>query len=465
MLYEWLSTAAAALSEICYFPLVYQSKEYDSKEPPSKGTIGGTKEPLGQEGCNTLGTCHYRHVARGKRIAHEDKEHEVKDTVNMNWNRRQNGNGPERSFEEYLQDIIDRPSALLFVILAIVIGSGIFSSYYMVRPQEKGVVTRFGEFIRIADEGLHFKLPFGVDRVVLVPTKVQEEAFGFTPTGRELGLDRRTTDSRSRDNIFLRSSRTSGKRNVDEESLMLTGDLNVADVEWVVQYRVINPKDFLFNVADPVKNIRDLTQTTMRKVVGDRSINDILTTGRGEIQSAVQVDMQKVIDETYKMGISIEEVILQDVAPPEPVQPSFNQVNSALQEQKQEINKALEDQNSKIPAAHGEANRRISEARGYREAVVNRAIGDASRFEQILEEYEKAPAVTRTRIYLELVQDMFKKVRNFTVVDPAIKGLLPIFSSPQDSGRIGGTSQGRASLSPSSMGAPLNQGNEGKSGK
>jgi len=234
---------------------------------------------------------------------------------------------------------------------------------------------------------------------------------------------------------------------------MLTGDLNVADVEWVVQYRVVNPKDFLFNVADPVKNIRDLTQTTMRKVVGDRSINDILTTGRGEIQTAVQLDMQKVIDETYKMGISIEEVILQDVAPPDPVQPSFNQVNSALQEQKQEINKALEAQNSKIPAAHGEANRRISEARGYREAVVNRAIGDASRFEQILEEYEKAPAVTRTRIYLELVQEMFQKVRNFTIVDPAVKGLLPIFSSPQGGGGFANSNQGRASLDPSVIGS------------
>jgi membrane protease subunit HflK len=154
------------------------------------------------------------------------------------------------------------------------------------------------------------------------------------------------------------------------------------------------------------------------------------------------------------MGISIEEVILQDVAPPDPVQPSFNQVNSALQEQKQEINKALEAQNSKIPAAHGEANRRISEARGYREAVINRAIGDASRFEQILEEYEKAPAVTRTRIYLELVQEMFQKVRNFTVVDPAVKGLLPIFSSPQGGGGFTNSNQGRASLDPSAIAPP-----------
>lgn len=369
----------------------------------------------------------------------------------MNWNRRQRGNGSERSFEEYLQDMFDRPGTLLFIVLAVVVGSGIFSSYFLVRPQEKGVVTRFGKFIRTADEGLHFKLPFGVDRVVLVPTKVQEEAFGFTPTGRGIGATRDTSNALSRNNIFLRSSTSSFKRNVEEESLMLTGDLNVADVEWVVQYRVVNPKDFLFNVADPVKNIRDLTQTTMRKVVGDRSINDILTTGRGEIQTAVQLDMQKVIDETYKMGISIEEVILQDVAPPDPVQPSFNQVNSALQEQKQEINKALEAQNSKIPAAHGEANRRISEARGYREAVINRAIGDASRFEQILEEYEKAPAVTRTRIYLELVQEMFQKVRNFTVVDPAVKGLLPIFSSPQGGGGFANSNQGRASLDPSAI--------------
>ncbi|MCB0328173.1 MAG: FtsH protease activity modulator HflK, partial [Bdellovibrionales bacterium] len=222
--------------------------------------------------------------------------------------------------------------------------------------------------------------------------------------------------------------------------------------EWVVQYRVTNPKDFLFNVADPVKNIRDLTQTTMRKVVGDRSINDILTTGRGEIQTAVQNDMQKVIDETYKMGIAIEEVILQDVAPPETVQPSFNQVNSALQEQKQEINKAFEDQNRIIPEAKGKATREISQARGYREAVINQAEGDASRFEQVLVEYSKAPEVTRRRLYLELVEDMLGKVSNFTVVDPEIRGLLPVFGGAGDSARLAtGSRDARASIAPTQI--------------
>lgn len=362
----------------------------------------------------------------------------------MNWDRQERGEGPERSFEEFIQDFFDRPGMFFIVVLVIIAGAGVMTSFYTVEPNEKAVVTRLGKYIETSPEGLHFKLPFGIDHATLVPTQLQKEAFGFSATTSDVGVSQGQ-------NPFSRSSTVTRSRNFDNESLMLTGDLNVAEVEWVVQYYVTNPKDYLFNVADPVKNIRDLTQTTMRKVVGDRSINDILTTGRADIQSEVKRDMQKVIDETYKMGVTIDKVLIQTVAPPESVRPSFNAVNSALQEQKQEINKAFENQNRIIPEAKGKAIREVSQARGYREAVVNQAIGDASRFEQVLKEYEKAPVATRKRLYLELIEQMVAQVSNFTVVDPDVKGVLPVFSSPDKGILGGGGNETRASLSSSHL--------------
>lgn len=347
---------------------------------------------------------------------------------NEGFNRQGSGKPPGgKSLEEFIQDFFDRPDMLIRVLVIAALVAGILSSYYIVRAEEKGVVTRFGRYLDTSSEGLHFKLPFGIDQVTKVPTKIQHESFGFRTTG---GGSLGPGDARQR--LFSpvgRTTRSSNSRAFDSESLMLTGDLNVADVEWVVRYRVKNPRQYLFEVADPVKNIRDLSQTTMRQVVGDLSINDILTTGRRSIERQVRDLMQQTIDEIYKMGVSIEEVILQGVAPPVPVQPSFNEVNSALQEQKQEINKAEEAYNKVIPEARGKAERDINESRGYAAAVENRARGDADRFRQILTEYREAPEVTRMRMYLELAEDVMRQVGKLTVIDPKVKGVLPVFGN------------------------------------
>lgn len=358
----------------------------------------------------------------------------------MDWDKHSNKNKQQRSIEEFLQDLFDKPHLFLTVIAALFAISGLFTSFYSVPPEEKAVITRLGKFLATNSEGLHFKIPFGIDKVTLVPTSKQEESFGFTTTNaqnnnasllraRQLGQQ-----SAANNNPFSKSlARSTVGRNLDNESLMLTGDLNVANVEWVVQYQVRDPRQFLFSVADPVKNIRDLSQTTMRRVVGDLGINDVLTTGRRDVEKKVKSLMQKTIDEKYKMGVEILEVILQNVAPPDPVQPSFNQVNSAIQEQKQEINRAQQAQNKLIDPAVGKATREISQSRGYAEAVVNRAIGDASRFNSIYEEYAKAPEVTRRRLYLDLAEQIMSRVKNFTIVDPELKGIMPIYSTNSNS--------------------------------
>ncbi len=329
--------------------------------------------------------------------------------------------GPE-ALEEFFNNFFNKPGTLIKALIVLIIVFAAYSSFYTVNPKEKAVVTRFGKYLTTSNEGLHFKFPLGIDRVIFVPTRIQKETFGFT-----------TNDSNSRSsfaNISFQSKRYPSSvrtTQIQNESLMLTGDLNVADVQWVVQYKVIVPRDYLFNVANPVKNIRDIAQTVMRRVVGDVSINDVLTTGKARVESEVKLLMQSVTDE-YGMGVSIEQVNLQDVNPPGPVQDSFNEVNSALQEQKQVINRAEANKNKIIPEAKGRAEEQISIAEGYAKAVVNRAKGDSDKFKNILTEYRKAPEITRTRLYLEVVEELLGRTGSFTVVDPEVKGLLPVFS-------------------------------------
>jgi len=341
----------------------------------------------------------------------------------MNWNQADKTPGSGKSFEELLQDFFDRPDFIIkLLVVAAIVSAGI-TSYFTVRADEQGVVTRFGAYQYTASEGLHFKIPFGVDQVTIVPIRVQQEEFGFT-----------TQDPRAPAGMALRDMQrtaaptTYRSRAHAHESLMLTGDLNVADVQWVVQYRIVAARDFLFNVANPIKNIRDLSQTTMRRVVGDVSINDILTIGRREVEDQAKDIMQKTAD-SYGMGIRIEGVNLQDVNPPEPVQPSFNLVNSALQEQKQAINRAESQYNKVIPEARGKAEEQISISEGYAIALKNRASGDAQKFSKILAEYQSAPEVTRSRLYLESIESVLKRVHDITIIDPEVKGVLPVFGS------------------------------------
>jgi membrane protease subunit HflK len=211
---------------------------------------------------------------------------------------------------------------------------------------------------------------------------------------------------------------------------MLTGDLNVADVEWVVQYKISDPFKYRFKTKDPVRNIRDISESIMRRVVGDKLVTEVLTTGRVEISGNAKEWMQELVDK-YEMGISIQTVKLQDVNPPESVKDSFNEVNAARQEQEKVINQAERRYNEIIPEAKGKADKLLSEAEGYGKAKVNKALGDANKFLAVLKEYNLAPDITKKRIYLETMEKIFSNLSDFTVIDPKVKGVIPIFGQSE----------------------------------
>lgn len=300
-----------------------------------------------------------------------------------------------------------RFSYLLLPLLVI----GILGSYYTVQPDEEAVVIRLGKHQRNTQPGLHFKIPFGIDKIIKVKTKIVHQAeFGF-----------RTSNSSSRRTMYSNS-------NFDNESLMVTGDLNVAEVQWVVQYQISDPFKFIFHTSDPVTNVRDVSESIMRRVIGDMIVTEVLTTGRVEIANQAQVLMQEVLNK-YDLGVKVQSIKLQDVNPPKTVQASFNEVNAAKQEQEKMINQAEEAYNRVIPEAKGKALKLISEAEGFANALINQAKGDAERFMAINSEYQKAPKITKERIYLETMEEVFSKLKEVHVIDKNVEGLLPIFQN------------------------------------
>lgn len=304
---------------------------------------------------------------------------------------------------------------MLWVILAVLLMVwGIISSYYTVNVSEVGVVTRFQAYHITAQPGFHFKLPFGVDQVTLVRSKeVLIEEFGFR------ARDTQSSPTQYNEQRYL------------SESLMLTGDLNVANVEWTLQYRIADPWKFLFHVRDVKKNIRDISISIMRRVVGDRPVSDVLTTGRVEIADEAKKLTQDVLNR-YDMGIQIKQIILQDVNPPDAVKDAFNEVNSAKQEQEQTINQAEQQYNKIIPEARGKAEKKIADAKAYSTELVNNAMGDANKFTEVLKAYKEAPVITRQRMYLETMEKVYSSAEKLTIVDPDVKGVLPIFGKQTD---------------------------------
>ncbi|MGE0639503.1 MAG: FtsH protease activity modulator HflK [Thermoanaerobaculia bacterium] len=296
--------------------------------------------------------------------------------------------------------------AIVLAVLALVF---VVSSFYTVDPEEIGVVLRFGKYVREANPGLNFKLPLGIEEVVKVPVERQlKEEFGFR-TGVP-GV--RTTYS---------------QKEFDDESLMLTGDLNIADVEWVVQYRIVNAYDYLFKVRNVRETFRAMTEAVVREAVGDRTVNEVLTVGRQEVASLVEQSLQLLCDQ-YETGLKVEQVVLQNVNPPEKVKPSFNAVNQAQQEREERINTAQREYNQVIPRARGEAQQTIERAEGYALDRVNRSEGDATRFIALYDEYRKAPEVTRKRFYLETLARVLPKAGKKIVVDKDVRGLLPLLN-------------------------------------
>jgi membrane protease subunit HflK len=340
-----------------------------------------------------------------------------------------NGNGPWGAggsrpppgpdFEAMIKQGQDRLRRMLpaggprgFVVFAILalIGLGAWTSYYTVPSDSVAVVQRFGKYLKEVPPGLHFKLPLRIDTVTIVPVKRQlKQEFGFTTPGA---------------GDPYQSPRP---REQKRETQMVTGDLNAALVEWVVQYRIAEPVKFLFEVREPNETLRYVSESVMREVVGDRTVDEVITIGRQEIESEALTKMQ-ALSTKYAMGISIDQVQLKNINPPEPVQDSFNEVNQAQQEKEKLINEARRDYNKVIPLAEGEKDQRIREADGYRLKRINEAEGDAARFDALLAEYSKAPEVTRRRIYIETLQDVLPGIRSKIIVDEQTRGILPLLN-------------------------------------
>ena len=294
-------------------------------------------------------------------------------------------------------------------VLGLVVIFFLASVFYTVGPEEIGIVLRLGKFVRQTDPGLHFKIPFAIERVTKVPVQRQlKEEFGF-----------RTVSP------GIRSQFSS--KGLAGESNMLTGDLNAAVVEWVVQYRIVEPYMYLFRVRNVDNTFRDMSEAVMRQVVGDRTVNEVLTVGRQEIADQVLMQLQELCDQ-YDTGIKVEQVVLQDVNPPDPVKPSFNEVNEAQQEKERLINEAQSEYNKVIPRAQGEAEQTIRQAEGYALDRLNRARGDSARFVAFYEAYRRSPEVTRKRIYLETMNDILPRVSQKIIVDDELKGILPLLN-------------------------------------
>ncbi|MFO7726348.1 MAG: FtsH protease activity modulator HflK [Oceanipulchritudo sp.] len=296
------------------------------------------------------------------------------------------------------------------VLLVILVAAGLYTSYYTVQPEEEAVVKRFGAVVAIRGPGLHFKLPFGIDKAYNIPTaRVLKQEFGF----RTAGTGNRT--SYRKDAALL------------EESLMLTGDLKVIDVEWVVQYRISNPSSYLHNVREPSKTLRDISEAVMRRIVGNSLGSDVLTEKRVEVAMNARQELQEILD-SFDIGIQVSTIELQDVTPPEKVKPAFNEVNQAEQERERLINEAEKRRNQVIPRAEGQAKQIIAQAEGYSAERVNSARGETARFTAILSEYEKVPEVTRQRLYLEMVDKVLPNLGRVYIMEGEGMSPLPLLN-------------------------------------
>ena len=297
--------------------------------------------------------------------------------------------------------------AMLFwlIVLALAVAAG-FSSVYVVDETENAVITRFGKYKQTVGSGLHVKLPFGIDKNYNVDIKtLRAEQFGFK------------TVKSGRNNEY--------KNNISEESEMLTGDLNIVDVEWVIQYKITDPKQWLFNVYEKEQTIRDISRSVINTLVGDLAIFDVISSDRSTIQNLAQEQM----NENFKalgLGINVTTVQFQNVVPPVEVQAAFEDVNKASQDMKRLINEGKEEYNKEIPKAQGEADRQIQVAEGYAAERVNMAKGDVARFNAVYEEYKRSPKATKERIYLETMAEIFGSETKPELIDSELENLVPV---------------------------------------
>jgi len=311
-----------------------------------------------------------------------------------------------------------KPGVVGVAILGLILLIGLSTMLYKVEAEYQAIVLRFGRFTKTVDPGLQFKLPFGIDRVYHIPVKRQlKQEFGFATPG--------ATNP-------LQSSRNEEQ---EAERSMVTGDLNAASVEWIIQFRIENPRDYLFNFLEPDATLRGVSESVMREVVGDRTVDEVITIGRQEIESEALRKLKEKVSH-YELGISIDQLQLKNVNPPPPVQPSFNEVNQAQQEREKLINVANGEYNRFVPRARGQAQEKISNAEGYAIRRVNEAEGDAARFSALLAEYVKATEVTRQRLYLETMAEVLPGLERKIILDDEASRLLPLLQlNPQEGAR------------------------------
>lgn len=299
-----------------------------------------------------------------------------------------------------------RPGLFLALIVLAIVAIGGLSCFYIVDETENAVITRFGKYQETVGAGLHFKLPFGIDKSYTVPVKVvQTEQFGFK------------TVKSGRNNEYI--------NNIGTESTMLTGDLNIVDVEWIIQYRIVDPKQWLFGVYEKEQTIRDISRSVINELVGDRAILSVMSSERTSIET-LALDMMNTNFDNLGLGISVIAVKLQNIVPPSGVQDAFEDVNKATQDMNRFINEGKEAYNAEIPKAQGEADRLLQVAQGYAAERVNMAKGDVARFNAVYEEYKRSPKVTKERIYLETMDEIFGSEKKPELIDGELDNVLPV---------------------------------------
>jgi membrane protease subunit HflK len=323
-----------------------------------------------------------------------------------------------------VEDLLQKMGGLFkpkrFLVMgAIVLGiTGVKSSIYTVPTDAEAVVLRFGRYVKTEQPGLRFKAPFGIDRKEIVPVRRQLKLeFGFATGG--------ATDEYQAAPYEIQ----------EFERSMITGDSNAATVEWVVQYRIESPRDFLFKVRNPKGTLRDCSESVMREVVGDRTVDEVITIGRQEIEDVSVAKLQALVN-SYALGIKVDQIQLKNVNPPGPVKRSFDEVNQAQQEKERSINVARGQANKIVPRTKGEADRRVAAAEGTKTQRVNEALGDAQRFTALYQEYSKAPAVTRQRLYLESMQEVLPTLQRKVIVDEDASGVLPLLHLGEDGTKL-----------------------------
>ncbi|MGC8718752.1 MAG: FtsH protease activity modulator HflK [Thermodesulforhabdaceae bacterium] len=346
--------------------------------------------------------------------------------------------GVPPEFEELIQRLkllFGNRGAPIWIIVIFVVGViVIINSYYTVNPQETAVVLRFGKFNRVSMPGLHFKIPFGIEQVQKVVTgRVLQREYGYRTI--EAGVRSRFTE-----------------KGYEEEARMLSGDLNVVDVQWTIQYKIADPVKYLFKVRDVEGTLDDISESVMRRMVGNRYADEVLTVGRAEIAEMARKEIQEIMDH-YETGIQIVSVKLQNVNPPEPVRAAFNEVNEARQEKERMINEAQRLYNENIPKARGEAQQIITEAEGYATERVNRARGEAERFLEILAAYQKYPDITRKRMYLEAFEQFLNSAKGVAIIDDTQEGFIPFMDLSR---RFFDEASKETSVTPKSPSKPAN---------